>query len=186
MAPLKSYKPLRRKKWLTAKTRLKRTTANPAKRVVAAKKARKAKGPSARSQQRFCDGKFSEIARTIIGCCEMCRRQENLQIHHLIGRRAMWYRYDPENVMCLCATCHFIAEQNPALFLNTLALSYPERMVWLDIYCHRVHPQSWRAAHYRLVREWLLTLTGVTTPAELRNAPTWQQVNGLEIDNEQA
>lgn len=48
--------------------------------------------------------------------CERCMKATQLQAHHCIGRRNKTVRHIVSNGCCLCAGCHFFAEQNGISF----------------------------------------------------------------------
>lgn len=52
------------------------------------------------------------------GRCERCGMTDpfRLQCCHIFSRRYSKLRHDPENLLCLCASCHFWAHANPVLF----------------------------------------------------------------------
>lgn len=64
---------------------------------------------------RKLDTLVSSIVRSK-GKCERCGKKENLQCAHIYSRRYKHLRWDLQNVVCLCAGCHFWAHQNPTEF----------------------------------------------------------------------
>ena len=40
------------------------------------------------------------------GCCEICGSTINLEAHHMIRRELLYYRFNPDNGICLCSSCH--------------------------------------------------------------------------------
>lgn len=60
------------------------------------------------------DALFSRYLREKRGRCEICGRENGLQVSHFFGRRHENTRYDPENVDVLCASCHFRFHERPA------------------------------------------------------------------------
>ena len=53
--------------------------------------------------------------------CERCGKRESLNSHHVFGRRSYSVRWDIDNGVCLCASCHrfssvFSAHETPTLF----------------------------------------------------------------------
>lgn len=76
------------------------------------------KTPSKKTLKKKCDVLWSEIVKIRAGYkCELCGKKENLQSHHVFGRRANSTRFDTNNGVCLCWRCHFVeAEQNAARF----------------------------------------------------------------------
>lgn len=65
------------------------------------------------------DTLWSQIIRSK-GSCEVCGKTENLNAHHLIGRRDLSLRWELMNGVCLCAGCHTFklrsAHQDPIWF----------------------------------------------------------------------
>lgn len=57
----------------------------------------------------------SKIVRSR-GRCQRCGSQENLQCCHIFSRIYNATRWLLENLLCLCASCHFWAHKNPILF----------------------------------------------------------------------
>lgn len=63
--------------------------------------------------------KLDEITSKIIrskGVCERCgcRTYELLQCCHIYSRKNLAARWEPYNLMCLCATCHTHFHDHPA------------------------------------------------------------------------
>ena len=52
------------------------------------------------------------------GRCERCGNADpfRLQCCHIFSRRYSKLRHDENNLLCLCAACHFWAHANPVLF----------------------------------------------------------------------
>lgn len=50
------------------------------------------------------------------GKCERCGSRENLQCCHIFSRIYNATRWLLENLLCLCASCHFFFHKNPVLF----------------------------------------------------------------------
>lgn len=44
--------------------------------------------------------------------CERCGKEERLQWHHVYTRRLLSLRWEPDNLVCLCAGCHLWWHQN--------------------------------------------------------------------------
>lgn len=65
---------------------------------------------------------WSEIIRSK-GKCEFCSETKYLNAHHHYGKRASSVRWDIDNGVCLCPSCHvyssvFSAHQTPATFVR--------------------------------------------------------------------
>jgi len=71
--------------------------------------------PTRLSLKRKLDKKVSELIRKK-GRCERCGNTNTLQVAHIFSRSYNNLRYDFDNLLCLCARCHFWAHKNPLLF----------------------------------------------------------------------
>lgn len=66
------------------------------------------------------------------GKCEWCGSTTGqLQCAHIIGRVNHTLRFDPMNVLCLCANCHRKAHTYPMEFSNWVLNKYPNRASYL-------------------------------------------------------
>lgn len=54
------------------------------------------------------------------GRCERCGSKNNLSAHHIIGRTSRKLRWELENGVCLCFSCHRLAHDNPEEFKKWL------------------------------------------------------------------
>ena len=50
--------------------------------------------------------------------CQMCGLPWHLEAHHIFGRRSRSVRWDEENGVCLCRSCHGWQRLHPAFFLR--------------------------------------------------------------------
>jgi len=70
-----------------------------------------------RISQTPLDKLFSYLIRTRAkGVCERCRAEvgfNKLQTSHFHGRRKRSVRWDPDNAVALCFTCHLYFTENP-------------------------------------------------------------------------
>lgn len=68
--------------------------------------------------------------------CEICGRKENLNAHHIIGRRNLNLRWDLRNLCVLCPYCHTFginsAHQNPLFFLDWMKKHRPDDLKYLQ------------------------------------------------------
>ena len=64
---------------------------------------------------RKLDKIVSEIVRSQ-GRCVRCGKVENLQCCHIFSRANRAVRWDLDNLLCMCAGCHFWSHANPTLF----------------------------------------------------------------------
>jgi len=68
------------------------------------------------SLRRKLDKEASRIVRSR-GRCVRCKSKENLQTAHIFSRTYNATRWDIENnLLCLCASCHWFFHKNPVLF----------------------------------------------------------------------
>ena len=58
-----------------------------------------------KSVKASCDKLWSQIIRSK-GACEVCGTTQNLEAHHIIGRRLIPTRWDLQNGLCLCSKHH--------------------------------------------------------------------------------
>ena len=65
--------------------------------------------------KRQSDKLFSQMIRDK-GKCERCGYTETLNCAHIISRGVIKLRYEPKNVFCLCAGCHFYYHKHPPQF----------------------------------------------------------------------
>jgi len=65
---------------------------------------------------------FSRLIRAMAGDqCEKCgRREGQLECAHIFGRRSKSTRWDLDNALCLCHSCHRHTTENPVLFFDWL------------------------------------------------------------------
>jgi 5-methylcytosine-specific restriction endonuclease McrA len=55
---------------------------------------------------------FSLLVRSV-GSCQACGSTERLQCAHVVSRRYLSVRYDFDNAMCLCSSCHMRFTHRP-------------------------------------------------------------------------
>jgi len=71
--------------------------------------------PTKTTLRRKLDKLCSEIVRKR-GKCERCGSRNNIQCCHIFSRTYNNTRWDIENLVALCAGCHFWSHKNPILF----------------------------------------------------------------------
>jgi len=80
--------------------------------------------------------KFSKDFRSGKSCA-ICGSSDYLNVHHLIARHVLKskFKYEPNNLIVLCANCHKFAfkgaHQNPIWFARWLDLHLPEHYKWV-------------------------------------------------------
>jgi hypothetical protein len=73
----------------------------------------------------------------VVGKCEVCSSTTRLNAHHILDRKYYHaYRFDVNNGICLCPSCHkfgkFSAHKNPIWFVRWLKANKPEQFVWVS------------------------------------------------------
>ena len=63
------------------------------------------------------DKLVSQIVRDR-GACQNCGSKNNLQAAHIFSRTYNNTRWDLDNLICLCASCHFFFHKNPLEFAH--------------------------------------------------------------------
>jgi 5-methylcytosine-specific restriction endonuclease McrA len=71
--------------------------------------------PTKTSLRRKLDKICSELVRGR-GLCEHCGSKKTLQTAHIFSRTYNATRWDLDNLLCLCASCHWFFHKNPVLF----------------------------------------------------------------------
>lgn len=64
--------------------------------------------------------------------CQTCSSKENLQWSHVQSRRYYATRWEDDNSLCQCATCHLRAEHNKRAFHYWFAQKFPLRWERID------------------------------------------------------
>lgn len=77
------------------------------------------KKPSKSCLRNKLDKLTGQIVRSK-GKCEFCGKKTNLQACHIFSRKYNNTRWDLDNLLCLCAGCHFIAHAEPLLFAENV------------------------------------------------------------------
>jgi hypothetical protein len=87
---------------------------------------------SATAYIKTADDLFSRIVR-FRGFCEHCGSLEKslFQCAHIIGRDNKTLRWDANNALCLCDTCHRWAHAHPKLFIEWVESKFPDRYAWI-------------------------------------------------------
>lgn len=86
------------------------------------------------SWKREADALQSKVVR-LVGRCDRCfKTASNVQLQdaHVITRSNLHLRYDPQNHMCLCASCHRLWHSEPLLMIGWFKDNYPERAAYLE------------------------------------------------------
>ena len=162
------------------RTTIKRTTglkrSGQLRRAKKKKATRAAKKRSVKSWRNECDQVRSKIVR-FLGYCELCdRTDKQLHDHHLIGRGVLYYRYNFNNALCLCASCHTLSNEcsahgAPRTFSERMAAKLPEQSEWWDSHRHTLHyghKMNWPVILEGLKTIWREVETGRLAVHELR------------------
>ena len=80
--------------------------------------------PSRKTLKNKLDKKVSELVRAR-GQCERCGKKTNLQACHIFSRKYLNTRWGLDNLLCLCAGCHFWSHANPILFAEWIQKFFP-------------------------------------------------------------
>lgn len=83
-----------------------------------------------------CDVLWGQIIREAAGnCCEICNGSP-VNAHHLIGRRALFFRHNLNNGLALCVTCHLYgvnsAHENPEWLRQWVREHKPDQYAWWE------------------------------------------------------
>jgi hypothetical protein len=65
------------------------------------------------------------------GKCQRCGSMKALQTAHILSRINKNLRWNEDNALLLCATCHFWAHQNPILFSEFVRTDFPIQYAFL-------------------------------------------------------
>lgn len=75
---------------------------------------------------------FSQYIRKRDGKCMRCGKDTTLQCAHYFGRRNRRLRYDPQNSITLCYSCHiFWAHKEPHEFVEWFREKFPKNYEYL-------------------------------------------------------
>jgi len=77
------------------------------------------------------DKLFSDKVRSI-GKCQRCSKSNcRVETAHIISRKNKTLRWDDNNALCFCTTCHFWGHQDPLGFSLFVEKSCPKRYKYL-------------------------------------------------------
>jgi len=103
------------------------------------------KSKSTKGIDKQLDDAWSLLVKLTAGNkCEYCSNTQNLNSHHVFGRRNHSVRWYPSNGVCLCAGHHallkFSAHQSPTWFANWIIQKRGQK--WYDILEVKARGQS--------------------------------------------
>ena len=71
--------------------------------------------------------------------CEWCGTNNGqMQCAHFVGRANHTLRFDFQNVICLCATCHRKGHNYPRDFVKWFEKKFPNRVKYIEMNKHRI------------------------------------------------
>src|ERR1700751_5540242 len=87
------------------------------------------KKPKKSTLKNKLDKKVGALCRSK-GYCERCGNREQAQIQwcHVSSRQYLSTRWDPDNYLAMCASCHFWQHKNPTLWTEWFNEKFPGRM----------------------------------------------------------
>lgn len=166
--------PLKRKKPLTAKTRLKRRSANPAKKVVG--QPRRVKKPSLAKRLQVLNERAKAVMHKFFGDRCMCRGEPMpCTIHHGIRRSQSWYHmFNPRNWHWIGCKCHTIATKEPELYLSMLQPVRPDLVEFVLDTRRKCETCNRTAGNVELIAQWMVHAEACESYEELLALPIWQ------------
>lgn len=103
-------------------------------KIAKQKKTKKEKKPSLAKLKKIADKLWSLIVRHV-GHCEVCGKTEHLNAHHFVTRRCSNLRWNVDNGVCVCPSCHLFSVQsfhkNPLFAFDFLNQVHPAAIPFL-------------------------------------------------------
>jgi len=165
--------PLRRGKPLTAKTGLRRTKANPAKKVAAHK-------PTLAKRILALNERAKAVMHRLFGWnCMCCHKwSKTCTIHHGMRRSQSWYHmFNPRNWHWICNKCHTLAKRQSALYLSMLDEVRPDLVRFMLDTRRKRQTCKKNAGSIETIANWMLWAECCQSYAELLEMPLWQEAN---------
>ena len=110
--------------------------------------------------------------------CARCP-QDSYDVHHIIGKDLIAYRYHPKNVIALCRGCHKTkrnsAESDGCGFAKWLHENRPEQWAWQDTALRNFMLPS---RNYEAIWNWLLRVSTLSSYEEFFYMPPWYEWEG--------
>ena len=107
--------------------------------------------------------------------CARCH-QDSYDLHHIIGKDLIAYRYHPKNVIALCRGCHKTkrdsAESDGCGFAKWLHENRAEQWAWQDTALRNFILPS---KDYEAIWNWLLEVAKLHTYEEFFYMPPWYE-----------
>jgi hypothetical protein len=63
-------------------------------------------------RNRYADQLFAQVIKARDRVCRRCGRGDVLQCSHVIPRRFLRVRWEPDNAWALCPECHYLVDTN--------------------------------------------------------------------------
>jgi 5-methylcytosine-specific restriction endonuclease McrA len=104
---------------------------------MAKKKNKQKKLPSLTTLKKRADRVMSNYVRTKANfTCEYCGKSSGItDCHHIISRTNLRLRHDPNNLICLCKSCHCFGSgsfhKNPLVTMEWFKENHPKRYEYL-------------------------------------------------------
>ena len=91
------------------------------------------------------------------GICQWCGRNTNIHVSHIIPKsRGDRYRWDPENLKCLCYHCHLsVWHKDPIAAMGWFKQKFPERHKYLERQRQR-GPKKYTIMELEELRDWYI------------------------------
>ncbi len=91
----------------------------------------KVKKPKITTIKRKCDDLNRQIVRNRDQTCQWCfNPKTRLEVHHIISRNVLAVRYNQDNGITLCASCHRKAHSNPLAFTDLIYTRLGKERYW--------------------------------------------------------
>lgn len=78
------------------------------------------KKPSIKTLRNKCDDLLTPIIKKLHPKCLLCGRQTEVAHHHVHKSKSSILRYDLENLINLCNSCHFALHQNESYYASKI------------------------------------------------------------------
>lgn len=93
-------------------------------------KLKKPKLPSPRALQKKCDALLTPIIKAKYPKCLLCGQATQVAHHHVHKSKSLILRYDLDNLINLCNSCHFALHQNESYYASLIVQI--KGMMWFE------------------------------------------------------
>lgn len=94
---------------------------------------RKSKSPTSKLQKK-CDNLLTPIVKKLHPKCLLCRKPTQVAHHHVHKSKSLALRYDLDNLINLCNSCHFALHQNESYYASKIVkikgMEWFEELEW--------------------------------------------------------